>query len=229
MPALTKEQIDAWSKRNKGAFEGLLNVNQFVPVSGDIQSGIMATNDLSQGNYGSAALNAVGLLPFVPALGGVLKSVPAKESLRAVADANFNYGIPIGNKVMDISSLKGIMSSSVDDQKKVNDLVAKIKSPDGFIERLIVDDAGNVLEGQHRLNALRKLGENQVPVSVIKNMDNAINDLTASGIRAENARQIVQNAYEMKSEAGSIGKAKKMFDIPSSYSSAYDIVFNYLK
>jgi len=71
MPALTKEQIDAWSKRNKGAFEGLLNVNQFVPVTGDIQSGVMAGQDLAQGNYGSAALNAVGLLPFVPALGGI--------------------------------------------------------------------------------------------------------------------------------------------------------------
>jgi hypothetical protein len=82
MPALTKEQIDAWSKRNKGAFEGLLNVNQFVPVTGDIQSGIMVTNDLSQGNYGSAALNAVGLLPFVPALGGVTKkALPILDTL----------------------------------------------------------------------------------------------------------------------------------------------------
>jgi len=83
MPALTKEQIDAWSKRNKGAFEGLLNVNQFVPVSGDIQSGIMAGQDLSQGNYGSAALNAVGLLPFVPALGGMVKNskYSAQEAL----------------------------------------------------------------------------------------------------------------------------------------------------
>jgi hypothetical protein len=130
---------------------------------------------------------------------------------------------------MDISSLKGMMSSSVTDQNKVNDLVAKMKSPDGYIERLIVDDAGNVLEGQHRLNALKQIGENKVPVTVIKNMDNAINDLTASGIRGENARQIIQNAYEMKSEAGSIKKAKEMFDIPSNYSSAYDIVFNYLK
>jgi GNAT superfamily N-acetyltransferase len=82
MPALTKEQIDAWSKRNKGAFEGLLNVNQFVPVSGDIQSGIMAGQDLAQGNYGSAALNAVGLLPFIPALGGTVAKAPYfKESM----------------------------------------------------------------------------------------------------------------------------------------------------
>ncbi len=71
MAGLTKEQIDAWNKRNQGAFQGLLNVNQFVPVSGDIQSGIMAAKDVKEGNYGSAALNAVGLLPFIPALGGI--------------------------------------------------------------------------------------------------------------------------------------------------------------
>jgi hypothetical protein len=79
MPALTKEQADAWSKRNKQAVGGLLDVNQFIPVSGDIQSGIMAGQDLSQGNYGSAALNAVGLLPFVPALGGMTKSVDIND------------------------------------------------------------------------------------------------------------------------------------------------------
>lgn len=73
MAGLTKEQIDAWNKRNQGAFQGLLNVNQFVPVTGDIQSGIMAGQDVSKGNYGSAALNSLGLLPFIPALGGITK------------------------------------------------------------------------------------------------------------------------------------------------------------
>jgi hypothetical protein len=81
MPALTKEQADAWSKRNKQAVGGLLDVNQFIPVSGDIQSGIMAGQDLSQGNYGSAALNAVGLLPFVPSLAGTIKNVTKIDEL----------------------------------------------------------------------------------------------------------------------------------------------------
>jgi hypothetical protein len=58
---------------------GLLNfalmANQFAPVTGDIQSGIMAAGDLQRGNYGNAALNAVGLLPFIPSLGAVTKNV----------------------------------------------------------------------------------------------------------------------------------------------------------
>lgn len=70
-----KNKSKEWSKRNLSAFEGLLNVNQFLPVTGDIQSGIMAAQDVKKGNYGSAALNSLGLLPFIPAMGGVLKDI----------------------------------------------------------------------------------------------------------------------------------------------------------
>jgi len=52
----------------------LMGINDFMPVTGDIQAGVMAANDLKQGNYGNAALNSIGLLPFVPALGGVVKN-----------------------------------------------------------------------------------------------------------------------------------------------------------
>lgn len=70
-----KKALD-WSNRNAQGFQGILDVNQFLPVTGDIQSGIMATQDLQKGNYGSAALNSLGLLPFIPAMGGVLKNIP---------------------------------------------------------------------------------------------------------------------------------------------------------
>tara|TARA_B110000908_G_scaffold172331_1_gene239099 strand:+ start:529 stop:1848 length:1320 start_codon:yes stop_codon:yes gene_type:complete len=50
------------------------NINNFMPVTGDIQAGLLGMQDLKNGNYGSAALNGLGLLPFVPALGGMIKS-----------------------------------------------------------------------------------------------------------------------------------------------------------
>ncbi len=73
-----------WSKRNQAALDGLLTVNQFVPVSGDIQSGLLAAKDLRDKNYGSAALNAIGLLPFLPAIGGMIKGskYSAEEALK---------------------------------------------------------------------------------------------------------------------------------------------------
>lgn len=56
--------------RNKETLDALLGVTGVTPGVGDVQSGIMATQDLKKGNYGSAALNSLGLLPFIPALGG---------------------------------------------------------------------------------------------------------------------------------------------------------------
>jgi len=50
-------------------------VNSFMPISGDIQSGIQAVNDVKNKKYASALLNGVGLLPFIPSLGGVIKEV----------------------------------------------------------------------------------------------------------------------------------------------------------
>lgn len=93
-----KNKSKEWSKRNLSAFEGLLNVNQFLPVTGDIQSGIMASQDLQKGNYGSAALNSLGLLPFIPALGGIIaKQAPeflyhgtTPEAAKAIEKSGFD-------------------------------------------------------------------------------------------------------------------------------------------
>ena len=52
---------------------------------GDIASAGLAIDDLRQGNYGDAALNGIGLLPFVPAMGGVMSPIKkqAKEAYKA--------------------------------------------------------------------------------------------------------------------------------------------------
>jgi hypothetical protein len=91
-----KKALD-WSKRNTQGFEGILDVNQFLPVTGDIQSGIMAGQDLQKGNYGSAALNSLGLLPFIPALGGVIaKNIPSKTTFETAQEtAQRNAALPV--------------------------------------------------------------------------------------------------------------------------------------
>jgi hypothetical protein len=72
--ALNQKKASDWSARNEQAFGGMMDINQFLPVTGDIQSGVQATQDLKNKKYASALLNGVGLLPFVPSLGGVLKN-----------------------------------------------------------------------------------------------------------------------------------------------------------
>jgi hypothetical protein len=54
-------------------YRGLLEAAQNIPVAGDALSGGMAVYDAAKGDYGSAAMNAVGLLPFVPGVGGMIK------------------------------------------------------------------------------------------------------------------------------------------------------------
>lgn len=69
--ALRREKEAAWSSRNADALGMIGNVNQFLPVTGDIQSGVQAAQDVKNKKYASALMNSVGLLPFVPAIGGM--------------------------------------------------------------------------------------------------------------------------------------------------------------
>jgi hypothetical protein len=49
---------------------------------GDLASGLLAADDLRRGDYLSAGLNGVGVLPFVPSLAGLLmKTKPVKGSI----------------------------------------------------------------------------------------------------------------------------------------------------
>lgn len=60
-------------------------VSDFSPVIGDVKSAGLAIDDLINGDYGSAALNAIGLLPFVPGLGSVIKSSKYADELEGLA------------------------------------------------------------------------------------------------------------------------------------------------
>ena len=68
----------------------------FAPVAGDAISAYDAYDAAKQGNYGEAALNAVGLLPFVPSLGaGIIssmKTIKTEQQLaKAIAEGDGNF------------------------------------------------------------------------------------------------------------------------------------------
>lgn len=52
--------------------------------AGDVASGLLAVDDLRQGNYGDAVLNGVGLLPFVPAMGAITRAEMFSEAMKKV-------------------------------------------------------------------------------------------------------------------------------------------------
>lgn len=102
----TPPSTEEWSKRNQQALQGLLNINQFLPVTGDIQSGILAAQDLENKQYGNAALNAVGLLPFLPAFGGVIKYPKESEEVKSFFDK------VIGEHLTDLGYKQAILPNN---------------------------------------------------------------------------------------------------------------------
>ena len=62
----------------------------FTPVAGDAISAYDAYDAAKQGNYGEAALNAVGLLPFVPSLGGIVRNKALEQSALEHFGKTFN-------------------------------------------------------------------------------------------------------------------------------------------
>lgn len=71
---------------------GLLDAAQNIPVAGDLLSGGMALYDAAHGDYGSAALNAVGLLPFVPGMALGMKTIKNEKQLSdVIAESDGKY------------------------------------------------------------------------------------------------------------------------------------------
>lgn len=99
---------------------------------------------------------------------------PSPDDVYQVMDANTSSGKVTGNKMVPIAKLVGGVSNAADDKKRVDALVDAMKSPEGYIARLIVDHSGNVIEGQHRLEALRKLGVKEVPVTEYIDLEEAV-------------------------------------------------------
>ena len=148
------------------------------------------------------------------------------DNINNVMQANFNYPNIIGNQTLDINDIYGGVRADSNERRRVDDLSAKISGEGGFISRIIVDQDNNVVEGQHRLEALRQLGASEVPVYKIEDlsstlpvleMENAINN--SGKIHPDNVNQIMQYALENIAEHGIDGA--RDFDF-GNYQKYYD-------
>jgi hypothetical protein len=195
-------------------------------------------------NFG---LSALGLLPLIPSMGmvkGVGKGMdvpaindirPPKENLSTVTSSLSNNAKVIGDETVNIDSLQGGVGQEVNDIKRVDDLAKKLSTKGSYIERLIVDDAGNVIEGQHRLDALRKLGVKEVPIVRIKDyMRDFPNDVkdtirSAQKMPSDQVNQLESMLAEIYAqENGNISEIMK-YDVPKGYEDAWSAAINVLK
>ena len=77
-----------------------------TPGAGDVQSGYEAVQSAKEGKWGEAGLNALGVLPFVPALGGMTKL--AKGAEEVATDYRMAHTAPnreFGAQLHDLSAI----------------------------------------------------------------------------------------------------------------------------
>ena len=190
-------------------------------LPGDVYAG--RVDPLSDEGIGRAA-DLGGLVmggSFAGAPAGAVGAGPVKRIVRSstddpyqALDATFKYGQVAGNRMMPIGKLGGGVASQAVEEARVKALADALRQPDSYISRLLVDDAGSVVEGQHRLEALRLLGEKTAPVTVLRDlgrgfdigaMEAAVK--SAGNVHPDQVKGIVQGALEAIAESGSPAKA----------------------
>ena len=159
-----------------------------------------------------------------------LRVRPPSDNITNVRNANFQYPKTIGDETVNINSITGNLRVDQQEQNRINRLADQISSPEGYISRIIVDQNNNVIEGQHRLEALRQLGAKEVPVYKIeeladtmpvRQMEEAIN--TVGNIHSDHVNQIMQYALDNIAEEGVQGA--RNFDF-GNFQKYYDAALN---
>jgi hypothetical protein len=164
-----------------------------------------------------------------PTAPGLRDIRPPKENLNTVVNSNFKYGSVVGPQTAKIGTLKGGMSVG-DKMSRVEKLAGQISSPTGYFERIIVDGRGNVIEGQHRLAALRKLGIQEVPIMRVRDnsqgynadkMEAAINSV--GKIHPDQTSMIMRHAFDMlKAERGNVKAVLSGYEFPPQFKAHFE-------
>ena len=222
----------AYADSPRGLLDALTNVNRAnVPFLKPETAEAAMTLAPIAAPVNRALMQATKGLPVgasIKNVGTKLKVKPPTDDVYEVMDATFEYAKLGGNKTLPIDQLTGgVRMTDPKEVKRVKDLAEKISSPDGYVSRIIVDDLGNVLEGQHRLEALRLLGEKNVPVAVIQDLSNkydipAMKKALEGKFRSDETRQLLKHSIDTLEEAGSIDKALSDFAMPARYQKPFE-------
>ncbi len=153
----------------------------------------------------------------------------ASEDVGQTMDATFKYGLDMGPATMPIGNLAGgVAMDNPAQAARVSALAKKMTGDGGFISRLIVDSKGNVVEGQHRLEALRKLGVTNVPVHKIKDLAADVDHIAledavraAQRMHSDQSTQLIRELLLAVDDAGSAAAVREAFEPPVGYEKAW--------
>ena len=154
-----------------------------------------------------------------------------KENIQTVMDSNFEYGRAVGTDIVKMSDLHGGVSTDPSETERVKKLASQI--PNNYFERIIVDSDNNVIEGQHRLQALQLLGIEDVPVFRIEDMAKTlpVEDMkqamiNVGKIHSDNVHYLIKNIIEMIKESGNAQNAIEEWDLSGQFQPYYEAAFN---
>lgn len=169
--------------------------------------------------------------------GRVVDARPPSESVSRAMDATFNHGRVVGDRTVPLSSLTG--GVALDDPAqaaRVARLADNIAGQDGYFARPIVDTDGNVIEGQHRLEALRQLGATDVPVHVVQDLGKGVDEAGLNGaidaaqkMHPDQRHQLVRNLLEVKADEGSPAAVREAYDPPAGFERAWNAALDFLE
>ena len=150
---------------------------------------------------------------------------PSQENMSNLLGANTYGGRVLGDETVDINTLSGGASVSARGNDNVRHIANQMRGPDGYIERIVVDQDGNVIEGAHRLDALRGLGISDVPITRIIDPTAKIDLVTmgdairaAGPIHSDHVNQIMSQVGDMLAEvSGDAGRVRAEFDFPQGF------------
>ncbi len=160
------------------------------------------------------------------------------EDVGATINAQYNFGRSVGPRVVPIESLNGGVALNDPVQAaRVAALKTQMVGPNGYISRPIVDTEGNVIEGQHRLEALRQLGVKTVPVHVIQDLGANVNEAALQKaakdaqpmMHGDQRTQLIGHVLGAVADEGSPSAVRDLYEPPNGYGPAWNAALDFLE
>ena len=162
---------------------------------------------------------------------------PSTDDLHEVMEASTTIGRAKPQTILPIEKLDGGVDLADPKQRaRVDALKEKMMGEDGHISRIIVDQDGNVVEGQHRFEALRELGAKEVPVEQFEDLAANINmgklgaDLDAAQrMNGDQRNSLINHAFDALKEEGSVSAIRENYDPPKGYEKGWNAILDHLE
>jgi hypothetical protein len=162
---------------------------------------------------------------------------PNASELRNAGQGTFTGGYYTERKTVKLSDIAPVtkINLSLEEQRRISKIVNSIKSGKGYIERLIIDADGNIIEGGHRYLALKELGITDIPVvqltekaRLLKNYNNILSEYSkVSELRPEQTRQMVEQAIDIINKEGI--SALDEFEMPKQFQQSWNKLKDIIK